>query len=106
MLRFLLRLFGFIIAAAGFVGLVIDGTRSIANGAFSFTPFGEVAYRTLGPRFAAIEPAVAGLHPILWDPMLLTLFSLPASIVAFILGFAMIWLGRKPDPGIGHIARR
>ena len=40
MLRFLARAVGLLLVAAGFVGLVIDGTRSMANSAVSFTPLG------------------------------------------------------------------
>ena len=44
MFRFLARLVGLVLIATGFVGLVIDGTRSIANNAMSFTPVGGVAF--------------------------------------------------------------
>lgn len=102
MIRFLARVLGFLLVAAGFVGLVVDGTRSIANGAVSFTPLGEVAR-----LFPGIEPFVTRhLHPVLWDPVFLNLFLLPASLLAVALGALLLWLGRRPAELIGHLAGR
>jgi hypothetical protein len=107
MLRFLARLVGLLLIAAGFVGLIIDGTRSIANSALSFTPLGEIAFRLFPKGFPLIEPAVTRyVHPWLWDPVLLNFFLLPASVVAFILGAVLLWLARaRPEP-IGYLAGR
>lgn len=107
MLRFFARLLGLILIATGFVGLVIDGTRAIANGAVSFTPLGEVAFRLFPQSFPLIEPAVTRhLHPLLWDPILLTFFLMPASVLGFVLGAALLWVGRKPEEPIGYLAGR
>jgi hypothetical protein len=94
---------GLLLAAAGFVGLVIDGTRSIANNQVTFTPLGELAF-TLFPRsFPLIEPAVTRhVHPFLWDPVLLKFFLLPASVIGFALGALLLWLGQKPAEPIGY----
>ena len=107
MFRFLARTLGLILIAAGFVGLVIDGTRSIANGALNFTALGEVAYRVLGERYLLLQPAIERhVHPLLWDPIVLNLTLAPASVVAFVLGAILLWLGRKPAEPIGYLARR
>jgi hypothetical protein len=107
MLRFLARVLGLLLVAAGFVGLVIDGTRSIANSTVSFTPLGELAF-TLFPRsFPLIEPAVTRyVHPWLWDPILLNFFLLPAALVGFVIGGALLWVGQKPPEPIGYLADR
>ena len=107
MFRFLARLVGLVLIATGFVGLIIDGTRSIANNAISFTPVGEVAFRLFPRGFPLIEPAVTRyVHPWLWDPVLLNFFLLPASVVGFILGALLLWLARpRPEP-IGYVAGR
>lgn len=54
MFRFLARLIGLVLVAAGFVGIVIDGTRSVANGVLSFTPLGELAYELFPTSFPLI----------------------------------------------------
>ncbi len=106
MLRFLARVVGLFLIAAGFVGLVIDGTRSIANGALTFTALGEVGYRLYGERYLQLEPAVKRIHPVLWDPIVLNLTLAPAALFAFVIGAVLLWLGRKPVEGIGYLARR
>jgi hypothetical protein len=100
MLRFLARALGLILIAAGFVGIVIDGTRSIANGTVMFTPLGEAAHRVFGERYLLLQPAIERhIHPLLWDPVVLNLTLLPASVVAFLLGVVLLWLGQKrPEP--------
>ncbi len=107
MLRFLVRAFGLIVTAAGFVGLVIDGTRSIANGSLMFTPFGEVAFRILGERYLLLQPAIERhVSQWLWDAVVLKLTLLPASVVAFILGVILLWLGQKRPEPIGFATGR
>jgi hypothetical protein len=107
MLRFLARVLGLVLVAAGFVGLVVDATRSVANGTVTFTPLGEFAFAVFPRTFPLIEPAVTRhVHPWLWDPVLLNFFLLPASIVGFLLGAALLWLGQKPPEPIGYRAER
>jgi len=102
MLRFLARALGLILIAAGFVGIVIDGTRSIANGTVMFTPLGEMAFRVLGERYLLLQPAIERhVHPLLWDPVVLNLTLLPGSVVAFLLGVLLLWLGQKRAEPIG-----
>jgi hypothetical protein len=106
MLRFLARALGLILIAAGFVGIVIDGTRSIANGAVMFTPLAEAALRVFGERYLSFQPAVERLHPLLWDPVILSLMRLPGSVIAFLLGVVLLWLGQKPPEPIGFASGR
>jgi hypothetical protein len=107
MLRFLARFVGLLLIAAGFVGLVVDGTRSVANNALSFTPLGQVLYDRFPKLFPLIEPAVTrNLHPWLWDPVLLNIFLAPASILGFLTGALLLWLGRPPAEPIGYLAGR
>ena len=46
------------------------------------------------------------VHPFLWDPVLLNFFLLPASVVGFVLGAILMWLGRKPVEPIGYALER
>jgi hypothetical protein len=107
MLRFFARALGFFLIAAGFVGIVIDGTRSIANGTVMFTPLGEAAFRVFGERYLLLQPAIERhVHPFLWDPIVLNLTLLPGSVVAFLLGVILLWLGQKRAEPIGFATGR
>ncbi|ALA16680.1 MULTISPECIES: hypothetical protein [Chelatococcus] len=99
-MRFVLRVVGFLVIVAGFVSFVIDSTRGIANGHFDFTPLGATLFALLPHSFPLIEPAVARhIHPFLWDPVLLTLFTTPTWVVALVIGVLAMWIGRrKPEP--------
>ena len=104
MFRFLVRLLGLLLVAAGFVGFVIDGTRSIANGEVAFTPIGEVGFTLFPKTFPLLEPAVTRIHPALWDPVVVNLLVLPASLTGFVLGLLFLWLGRRRPEPIGYRA--
>ena len=106
MLRFLARALGLVLTAAGFVGLVIDGTRSIANGAVMFTPLGDVGQRLFGERYIMLQPTIGNIHPALWDPVVLNLTLLPASVLAFTLGVLLLWIGQKRPEPIGFATGR
>ena len=107
MFRFLLRALGLCLVAAGFVGLVVDGTRSVANNALSFTPIGELGYALFKERYLLLQPAIERhVHPLLWDPVVLNLTLAPASLVALGLGGLLIWVGQPPKEPIGYLARR
>ncbi|TVR09329.1 MAG: hypothetical protein EA385_07310 [Salinarimonadaceae bacterium] len=107
MLRFVLRLAGFLLVAAAFVGLVADGVRTIANAQFTFTPLGQVLFRLFPDHFPVLEPAITRhVHPLLWDPVVLNLMLAPASVVGFALGALLLWLGRARPERIGYLAER
>lgn len=106
-MRFLLRLIGYLVVAAGFVALVIDGARSIANAGLRFTPVGEALSAAIQERYSLIQPAIErNLHPWLWDPLLLTLLRAPVAVVALLFGFGLLWLGRRRPAAIGIVTRR
>jgi hypothetical protein len=107
MIRFLLRCLGYALLASAFVGAVIDGTRSIANGAVQFTPLGSVGFALFKGQYTMLEPAITRyLHPVLWEYVVLPITLAPAFAVALVLGFLLLWAGqRRPQP-IGYLARR
>jgi len=106
-MRFLLRLLGYLLIAAGFVALVIDGAHSIANSTLQFTALGDMLATVLRERYLLIQPTIERqIHPLLWDPVVLNVMRAPAALVALALGFLMVWLGAKPQPRIGIVTRR
>jgi hypothetical protein len=106
-LKFLARSLGLVLVAAGFVGLVIDGTRSIVNNSISFASLaGMINALVPGGISGLQEKVIAQIHPLLWDPVLLHVVQLPASVTAFFLGAFLLWLGQKPLEPIGYLAGR
>jgi hypothetical protein len=106
LLRALFRLCGFLLIAAGFVAAVMDGARSIAHSGLDYAKLGETGMRLLGERFLLIQPAVERhVHPLLWDPVLLTVLLAPTSLLLLLLGLGLYRLGKRADPAIGHLLR-
>ena len=106
-MKFLARSLGLLLIAAGFVGLVIDGTRSIVNNAVSFAPIGKVAGIIFPGGIAGLEGGIAQRgYPWLWEPIATYGLQLPASVTGFIVGAFLLWLGQKPLEPIGYLAER
>lgn len=106
-MRFLFRFVGYLLLAGGFVSLVIDGARSIANSALLLTPLGETLFTMLGLRYLLFQPFIERrIHPLLWDPVLLNLTLLPTALVALVLGFLLVRLGTPREAEIGIVTRR
>ncbi|NIX75957.1 PetM family of cytochrome b6f complex subunit 7 [Microvirga terricola] len=106
-MKFLARSLGLLLVAAGFIGLVIDGTRSIVNDAISFKTLSELVTALFpggvpGLRASIAHPAI----PWLWDPVMVHVLQFPASLTAFVLGGSLLWLGQKPLEPIGYLAGR
>jgi hypothetical protein len=103
----LARFFGLVLVAAGFVGLVIDGTRSIVNNSLSFVSVEGLINSFVSGGVAGLHDRVAAHLPtVLWDPVLLSLIHLPASVTGFLFGSLLLWLGQKPVEPIGYLAGR
>lgn len=106
-MRFLLRMTGYGFVALGFIALVLDGARSIANVDLRVASLGEVLQGLLPERYALIGPAIArGLHPWLAEPAFATAMQAPFCAVALVLGFLLLWAGRSPAPQIGFVTRQ
>jgi hypothetical protein len=103
MIRFLLRFFGLIFLAAGFILGVYDGTKSLAGNPAFFT-----SVRSLWELFNAgslaklqpmIEPYAGGL---LWDPLMVGILAAPSWGLLGFFGILFLVLGRKKKPLIGY----
>jgi len=104
-MRGLTRLAGLLLVAAGFIGLVVDGTRSIVNEALSFSSLRDLLQAVSPTAIGSLQGnAVRYVHPWLWDPVLIQALLLPASVVGLFLGFLLLWLGQKPVEPIGYLA--
>jgi hypothetical protein len=107
MFRFLLRILGYLAIAAGFVLLLIDGARSIANSELMLTSLNDLGLRFVGERFLLLQPAIERqIHPLLWDPVLSNILRLPGAVPGLALGFWLLWLGRQPVRQVGYLTRQ
>jgi hypothetical protein len=102
MIRFLTRTMALLLLAAGFAALVVDGVRSISGSRIVVTAFGETVFRIFPFSFPKLQPAVEQrLHPIVWDPFLLSFFVTPTWLILGFLGLLLFWLTRRrPVVGI------
>jgi hypothetical protein len=106
MLRLLVRFLGYLLLAGAFVSVVVDGTRSIAASSLLWLRVGEVLER-LSPKAApALQSALAGLSPALWESVGTRLLATPLSAVLFVLGIVLVLLAADREPRVGILARR
>ena len=104
MIRFVFRLIGLVLLAAGFIFLIYDGTRSIAGNTLLKTTL-EEAWNTLlssGPD--VYKPWVDHFGvPWLWDPVIRSVLKQPTWLVLGILGAIFMLLGRSKKKLIGYV---
>jgi hypothetical protein len=104
MIRFLFRLIGLVLLAAGFIFLIYDGTRSIAGNMILMTTL-ESAWNTLlstGPDKYRSAIDRIGV-PWLWDPVIRSVLKQPTWLVLGILGAIFMLLGRSKKKLIGYV---
>lgn len=103
MFKALLRLLSMILLAVAVIMMVLDATRSIAAGALVMTPLG-VIWAGLSPESLGwVERMVTSSLPhLIWDPVLLALFSLPGFAVFAVLSLLLAMAGRRR---VGHSGR-
>jgi hypothetical protein len=102
MIRFLFRFLGLLSLALGFIFLVYDGTKSIADQRIVTVKVREIWEGVHEPSLVSVEPALKRLAPWLWDPLAVTVLNSPSWLVLVILGTVLILLGRKKKPLIGY----
>jgi hypothetical protein len=104
MIRFVLRFFGLLTLALGFIFLVYDGTRSIADQRLIITGVGAMWENVHQSSLAALQPVVermAGASA--WQGVIQPYFlNQPISLVLAVIGAILVLLGRKKKPLIGY----
>lgn len=96
MIRFLSRFIGLLLFAAGFITLVVDGTKSIAAGAIQITPLGQYWNDIHSTSLQLLQPALERhVARWLWDPVVLNILTAPAWLVLGIAGALLMLAGRK-----------
>ena len=103
MIRFLLRVLGFLFIAAAFFFLVVDGTQWIANGKFSITSVGYIWEQVNQSSLLKLQPAIEQhVPPWLWDGIKRFFFEAPVWAVLTVIGAILMLIGRKRRPPIGY----
>jgi ABC-type phosphate transport system permease subunit len=97
MIRFLFRLLGFLILAAGFVALVIDGTRAIASGTIAFTAT-ETSWAAASPDTLQAARDLVGSAGA---GALAFVLAQPTALVLGLIGFLFMLIGRRRRRPVG-----
>ena len=103
MIRFVLRVLGFLFIAAAFFFLVVDGTQWIANGKYSITSVGYFWEQLNQSSLLKLQPAIEQhVPPWLWDLIKRFFFEAPVWAVLTVIGAILMLIGRKRRPPIGY----
>jgi hypothetical protein len=103
MIRALFRLIGIIFLAAGFILLISDGAKSIADNRLSVYKLGQVWNDVHAASLPALRALVDQYVPSwVWDPGVLTILDQPGWLVLGVIGVVFVLLGRKKRPLIGY----
>ena len=106
MFRFVFRLMGFVLLAAAFAALIVDGTRSIAAKQLLPYSFGDTAAWMFPTKLAALRLAFDHGTLQALRPLLTGVLSVPTWLVTGVLGCLLLLAGRRPPPKIGYSGRR
>ncbi|MCT4655467.1 MAG: hypothetical protein N4A65_06635 [Cohaesibacter sp.] len=99
--RFLLTLAGLWTCALALLALVLDGVRSIAADAVIIKSLGETWFQLDNASLNLAQAVIQrNLHPLIWDPAMQWLLTLPAWLIAGLVGLLLIFLGRKRRPKV------
>ena len=104
MIRFVLRFVGLLILALGFIFLVHDGTKSIADQTWYLSSVGSIWSNIHQSSLSSLQPTVERLAgPWAWQGAIQPYFlDQPIWLVLAIIGAVLILLGRKKKPLIGY----
>jgi hypothetical protein len=104
MIRFVFRFFGLLLLALGFIFLVYDGTKWIADQSLKFSTVGATWANIHQSSLSALQPAVERLiGPWFWQTIVQRyVLDQPVWLVLAIIAGILILLGRKKKPLIGY----
>jgi hypothetical protein len=101
MIRSLFRLLGLVFLAAGFVFVIYDGTKSIADQTVHMSKLGLTWAEFHQNSLLSLQTAVERKLAWLW-PVIQTVLEQPTWLVLGTLGVILVLLGRKKKPLIGY----
>ena len=102
MIRGFFRLVGLLLLAGGFVFMVYDGARWVADQTLRFTRFGEFWYDMNQSSQKAAQAWVESHAPWLWNGVIRILLDQPVFAVMGVAGILLMLLFRPRKPLIGY----
>ena len=102
MIRFLFRFIGLFLLACGFVFLVYDGTKSIANQHMYYSRVSDIWAIIDQNSLNLVQNWLKKKALWAWDPYALIAFDLPTWAVLAIVAMILILLGRRKKQLIGY----
>ena len=102
MIRGFFRLVGLLLLAGGFVFMVYDGARWVANQSLHFTQFSQFWNDIHQSSQQAFRSWVEGHAPWLWDSFIRVVLDQPVFAVMGVLGILLMLVFRPRKPLIGY----
>jgi len=102
MIRGFFRLMGLLLMAGGFIFLVYDGARWVADQSLRFTRFGQFWYDINQSSQLAFRSWVEGNVPWLWNTVVKWVLDQPVFAVLGVVGILLMILFRPRKPLIGY----
>ena len=102
MIRGFFRLVGLLLLAGGFIFMVYDGARWVADQSLRFTRFGEFWNDINQSSQQSLHTWVESHAPWLWASVIRVLLDQPVFAVMGVLGILLMILFRPRRPLIGY----
>ncbi len=102
MIRGFFRLIGLLLLAGGFIFLVYDGARSIADQTLRLTRLGDFWNDINQASQAAFQRAVEGVSATLWSSVVKVILNQPTWAVLGLVGILLLLVFRPAKPLIGY----
>jgi hypothetical protein len=102
MIRGFFRLVGLLLLAGGFIFMVYDGARWVADQTLRFTRFGQFWNDIHQSSQQAFRASVEGISPWLWTSVVKVILDQPVFAVMGVLGILLMLVFRPRKPLIGY----
>jgi hypothetical protein len=102
MIRGFFRLVGLLLLAGGFIFMVYDGARWVADQNLRFTRFGQFWNDINQSSQQAFRTWVEGVAPWLWTDVAKVVLDQPVFAVLGVIGILLMLLFRPRRPLIGY----
>ena len=102
MIRGFFRLVGLLLLACGFIFMVYDGARWVADQTLQFTRFGQFWNDIHQSSQQAFRALLEGTAPWLWSGVVKVILDQPVFAVLGVLGILLMLLFRPRKPLIGY----